>query len=156
MIKGHYSDPNFGRSWFCDRARQWMETWNAEPTTLARDRSIINNHVLPGRAVCPSGQIDRLTLQVWITELGTRRSPATVAEEYRLASGVLRSAVCDRLLAINPAENIRLPRRRRQDTAERVISQKQLLTQLIPGRARMLPVALLRPGMGAAVVILGT
>jgi integrase len=132
MAKGHYADPHSGRTLFGDHARQWMSTWNAEPTTLARDRSIMNNHVLPQWSATPLAKMDHLALQAWVTELGTRRSPATVAEAYRLANGVLRSAVRNRLLPSNPAEGIRLPKRRKQDTAERVISQKQLLIQLIP------------------------
>jgi integrase len=67
-----------------------------------------------------------------VTELGIRRSPATVAEAYRLVVGVLRSAVRNRLLVANPAEGIRLPKRRKQDTDDRVISQDELLTKLLP------------------------
>ena len=132
MAKGHYADPHSGRTLFGDHARQWMSTWNAETTTLARDRSIMNNHVLPQWGATPLAKIDHLALQAWVTELGSRRSPATVAEAYRLANGVLRSAMRNRLLPANPAEGIRLPKRRKQDTADRVISQQQLRTQLLP------------------------
>ncbi|MGH4012090.1 MAG: tyrosine-type recombinase/integrase [Pseudonocardiaceae bacterium] len=132
MVKGNYADPNAGRTLFGDHARQWMATWNAEPTTVARDRSIMRNHVLPRWEAVPVAKIHHIGLQAWITDLGTRRSPATVAEAYRLASGVLRSAVRNRLLITNPAEGIRLPRRRRQDTHNRVISQEEVLTKLWP------------------------
>jgi integrase len=132
MVKGHYADPHSGRILFGDHARQWMATWNVEPTTLARDRSIMNNHVLPQWGATPLAKIDHLTVQAWVTELGTHRSAATVAEAYRLTSGVLRSAVRNRLLYTNPAEGIRLPKRRKHDTAERIISQQELLTKLIP------------------------
>lgn len=132
MVKGNYADPNAGRILFGDHARQWMETWNVEPTTVARDQSIMRNHVLPRWEAVPLAKIDHIGLQAWVSELGTRRSPATVAEAHRLATGVLRSAVRNRVLAINPAEGIRLPRRRKQDTDDRVISQDEVLTKLLP------------------------
>ena len=132
MTKGNYADPNAGRTLFGDHARQWMATWNAETTTVARDRSIMQNHVLPRWETIPLAKIDHIGLQAWVTELGTRRSPATVAEAYRLAAGVLRSAMRNRLLITNPAEGIRLPKRRKQDTDDQVISQDELLTKLLP------------------------
>jgi hypothetical protein len=82
MTKGHYADPHSGRILFGDHARQWMSTWNAETTTLARDRSIMNSHVLPRWSATPLAKIDHLAVQAWVTELGTRRSSATVAEAY--------------------------------------------------------------------------
>ncbi|MGH3828390.1 MAG: tyrosine-type recombinase/integrase [Pseudonocardiaceae bacterium] len=132
VIKGNYVDPTAGRTLFGDHAQRWMATWNTEPTTIARDHSILRNHVLPRWEAIPLAKIDHIGLQAWITELGTRRSPATVVEAHRLANGVLRSAVRNRLLAINPAEGLRLPKRRKQDTADRVISKDEVLTKLLP------------------------
>jgi hypothetical protein len=43
-----------------------------------------------------------LVVQKWITELGTRPAPATVAKAHRLTSAVFRSAVRNRLIAFNP------------------------------------------------------
>lgn len=63
---------------------------------------------------------------------GHRKSPATVAEVHRLASAVLRSAVRNRLIAFNPCEGIRLPKRRRQDTADQVVSQDEVRSKLLP------------------------
>ncbi|MGH3787489.1 MAG: hypothetical protein ACRDRG_13280 [Pseudonocardiaceae bacterium] len=45
---------------------------------------------------------------------------------------MLRSAVRNRLIAFNPCEGIRLPRRRRQDTADQVISRDELRSKLLP------------------------
>jgi hypothetical protein len=54
MGQGNYADPNAGRILFGDHARQWMETWSAEPTTVARDQSIMRSHVLPRWEAYPS------------------------------------------------------------------------------------------------------
>ena len=94
--------PHAGRLLFGEHARRWMATWNTEATAAAKDRSIMETHVLPRWGDVPLGSIDHLGLQEWITELSTRRKPATVGLVLRLAGAVLRSAVRNRLIASNP------------------------------------------------------
>ena len=94
---------------FATHARQWLDSRNDELTTKARDASIMQTHVLPQWGSWQLSKIDHLSVQKWITELGTHRSPATVAEAHRLTSAVLRSAVRNRLIAFNPCEGIRFP-----------------------------------------------
>jgi integrase len=132
LSHGLYVDPHAGRLLFATHARQWLNSRNDELTTKARDASIMETHVLPQWGNWQLSKIDHLSVQKWITELGTRRSPATVAEAHRLTSAVLRSAVRNRLIAFNPCEGIRLPRRRRQDTADQVISQQDVRSKLLP------------------------
>jgi integrase len=78
------------------------------------------------------GKIDHAAVQAWVTDLGKRRSADVVAKCYQLTSAVLRSAVRNRLIALNPCEGIRLPRRRKQDNDERVIERHDVLTRLLP------------------------
>lgn len=80
----------------------------------------------------PLEKIEHSAVQSWVTELGERLSPATVHECYRLASGVMRSAVRDRLIGFNPCEGVRLPPRRRKDTDDLVISRDELVHKLLP------------------------
>jgi integrase len=130
--RGAYVSPHAGRTLFGEHAEKWMAAWNAEITTAARDLSIMRTHVLPQWGRVPLGKIDDLGLQAWVTELGKRRSRATVAEALRLTSGVLRSAVRNRLIPFNPADEIRAPRTRTRDTDERIISRADLRHRLLP------------------------
>ncbi|MGH4010337.1 MAG: tyrosine-type recombinase/integrase [Pseudonocardiaceae bacterium] len=132
LSRGLYVDPHAGRLLFATHAREWLDSRNDELTTRARDASIMHTHVLPQWGTWPLSKIDHLSVQKWITALGTGRAPATVAEAHRLTSAVLRSAVRNRLIAFNPCEGIRLPRRRRGDTAEQVISREELRSKLLP------------------------
>ena len=91
-----------------DHARAWMASWNTEATRHAHDGSIMRTHVLPQWATWQLAKIDHLSVRTWISELGRRRSPATVAECRRLTSAVLRSAVRNRLIAFNPSEDVRI------------------------------------------------
>jgi integrase len=150
LSRGLYVDPHAGRLLFATHAREWLDSRNDELTTKARDASIMHTHVLPQWGTWPLSKIDHLSVQKWITELGTRRAPATVAEAHRLTSAVLRSAVRNRLIAFNPCEGIRLPRRRRQDTADQVVSRDELRSELlavVPDRYR----AIIATGAGAGL-----
>ena len=89
-------------------------------------------HVLKQWESWPLTKIDHLAIQTWITGLGERLSPATVAECRRLTAAVLRSAVRNRLIAYNPCEDIRVPKRRKQDTDEQVIARDVFRHKLLP------------------------
>lgn len=130
--RGAYVSPHAGRMAFGAHAAEWMATWNVEITTAARDRSIMRTHVLPRWGDVPLSKIDHLSLQAWATDLGTRRSRATVVEALRLASAVLRSAVRNRLIPFNPADEVRVPRARTRDTHEQIISRADLRHRLLP------------------------
>lgn len=129
---GAYVSPHASRMAFGAHAAEWMATWNVEITTAARDRSIMQTHVLPRWGDVPLSKIDHLSLQAWATDLGTRRSRATVVEALRLASAVLRSAVRNRLIPFNPADEVRVPRARTRDTHEQIISRADLRQRLLP------------------------
>ena len=132
LTRGLYVDPHAGRITFAEHAHRWMQSRNDEITTKARDASIMRNHVLPQWGTWPLAKIDHISVQTWISQLGQRHAPATVAECHRLTFAVLKSAVRNRLIAFNPCEGIRLPRRRKHDNYERVISRDDVLTRLLP------------------------
>lgn len=130
--QGAYVSPHAGKALFGSHAEQWMQSWNTEVTTAARDVSIMRNHVLPQWSAWPLSKIDHMAVQSWISELCEKRSRATVVECHRLASGVLKSAVRNRLIPFNPADEVRIPKRRKRDTDERIISRDELRATLLP------------------------
>jgi integrase len=132
LNRGTYVAPDAGRLRFGDYAKRWLAGRNDEKATVARDGSIMRNHVLPKWGMVPLSKIDHSSIQAWVTQLGQRLSPATVRECYRLTAGVLRSAVRDRLIGFNPADGVRLPPRRRLDTDDLVLTRDELLSKLLP------------------------
>src|SRR5215813_3773493 len=121
------ADSDGGRIRFGDYAEKWLVNQNNERATVARDTSIMRNHVLPRWGSVALARIDHSAVQAWVTSLGERLSPASVAECFRLISGVMRSAVRDRLVGFNPCEGVKVTRRRRRDTDEQVISREELV-----------------------------
>jgi integrase len=111
---------------------KWLTSRNDERATAARDASILRNHVIPAWGTMPLSKIDHSAVQAWITSLSERLAPASVAECYRIASSVMRSAVRDRLIGFNPCEGVKLARRRRRDTDDQTISRAELVDRLLP------------------------
>lgn len=132
LNRGTYVDPHAGRLRFGDYAQKWLDARNDERTTMARDASIMRIHVLPRWGDVPFVKIDHLAAQKWITELGSRLSAATVAECYRLANAITKTAMRDRIIGFNPFDGVRVPRRRRTDVDERTISRTDLIERLLP------------------------
>jgi len=132
IVKGNYIDPHAGRILFGEYAARWMDARTTELATKARDASVMRTHVMPRWRDVPLYRIDHLSVQSWVSDLSCRRSPATVAECFRLLSGVLRTAVRDRRIGANPCEGVKVPPRRRKDTDEQVISRADLVDRLLP------------------------
>jgi integrase len=132
LSRGTYVDPHAGRTPFRQHAERWLASRNDEATTKARDASIMRNHVLPQWGDWQIGKIDHSAVQEWVSTLGAAKAPATVAQCHRITSAVMRAAVRNRVLAANPCDGVRLPRNRRRDTADQIITREQLRERLLP------------------------
>jgi integrase len=132
LTRGLYVDPHAGRLEFTPYAQRWLDSRNDEITTRARDASVMRTHVLPQWGTWPLGKIDHTTVQQWVTNLSAQRSPALVAEAHRLLSAVLRAAVRDRLIAFDPCDGVKVPRRRKRDTADQIVDRDTVRRRLLP------------------------
>ena len=132
LSRGTYVDPAAGRLVFERHAMAWLAARNDEKTTAARDASIMRHHVLPLWGTTPLARVDHLSVQAWVSDLGSRLAPATVAECLRLTSAVMRSAVRNRLVPANPCEDVKVPRRRTRDEADVLLTREELLDELLP------------------------
>jgi integrase len=93
---------------------------------------LLKNHVAAHWANAPLSAIDHPSTQKWITSLCRQLSPSTVDEGNRLFSAVPKTAVRDRLIAVNPAKDVRLPKKRQQAGDRQTISREEFTTQLLP------------------------
>jgi integrase len=130
--RGTYVDPHAGRTRFEVYAAMWAAGRNDEAMTRARDASIMRHRVLPTWGDVPIGRIDHSAVQRWTSDLGSHLAPATVRECHRLVRAVLALAVQDRIIGQNPADGVRLPKRRRTDADEKVITREAFAANLLP------------------------
>ena len=117
QARGAFVDPNAGKIKFEPYAVEVLAARPDEASTRARDQSILRTHVLPefgGRAM---GSITHSEVQRWVTKLGTRRSPATTREAYRILHLVIKTAVRDRIIGHDPCLDVKVPKRKRRTVA---------------------------------------
>lgn len=66
--------------------------------------------MLPTFGDRPLGSIRPSEVQAWVRRLEQELAPSTIGVVYSFVVGIFRSAVRDRLLAVSPCVDIRLPR----------------------------------------------
>lgn len=130
---GTYVDPHAGRKvTFGTYATRWLDGRATELTTHARDRSYMQSHLMREWQDVPLSKIDHSSVQAWIRRLSARLAPATVDKCRQLMSAVMKAAILDRLIAVNPVEGVQLPKNRRKAGDQLTITMDQLTRQLLP------------------------
>ncbi|MGH3848358.1 MAG: tyrosine-type recombinase/integrase, partial [Pseudonocardiaceae bacterium] len=109
--RGRFIDPRSGNVGFAafveHRYRPTMI--DLEPSTRARDESYLRTHILPTFGPVPLASIDYGACQAWVSELSTRRAPATVVKAAQIMNKVMAAAVRSQAIAVNPMDEVRLP-----------------------------------------------
>lgn len=76
----------------------------------------MRTHVLPRFGTTPLTHLSHLDVRQWVSDLSrSGLAPATVHKAHQVLNKSLRAAVDARLLAINPAERVPLPRIERRE-----------------------------------------
>lgn len=108
---GSYVDPVRARTTVATIAETWMDTPSWAESTRARNRSILDAHVLPRWGDLPLSEVHHEDVQRWVTGLGKAgMAGGTVRKVYGVLNGVLKAAIRARRLAVNPAAEVSLPR----------------------------------------------
>ena len=108
---GSYVDPVRARTTVATIAETWMDTPSWAESTRARNRSILDAHVLPRWGDLPLSEVHHEDVQRWVTGLGKAgMAGGTVRKVHGVLNGVLKAAIRARRLAVNPAAEVALPR----------------------------------------------
>jgi integrase len=127
LTSGSYADPHRGAITFETVATDWLASKvNLKPKTTAGYQSILQTVVLPKWGEVKLKDLDHAGIQQWVSWLArnpaarTRKStdthrtglsPARVIHAHQVLHQVLRYAVRSKLIAVNPAADIQLPRK---------------------------------------------
>jgi integrase len=118
--QGSFVDPRLGKitveEWF---DRWWPTVTNLRPSTRLRDQASFRSHVQPTFGATPLARIDRTSLREWVAHLsdpdGANLAPATVVKAVQVFNKVMRAALEDRLIAVNPLERLPIPKIEREE-----------------------------------------
>lgn len=132
LARGTYVDPHAGRIRFRVIAEQWMASRRIGAPAVDRTRYAMRAHVLPQWGDWPLSRIDHLAVERWVSDLSGRMAPASVAKCFAAFRGVMRAAVRSRLIAIDPAEDVKPPSTYRRDRELNVITRERFFSDLLP------------------------
>jgi integrase len=140
LDRGDWVDPQAGKVLFETVAERWLTGRAAlRKSTQARDRSYLNSLVLPHLGDRPIGSVQPSDLEAWVADLiAEGKAPATVQKAWQIASGVFRLAVRDRLTALSPARDVRLPKIDHKEPAVLTVDEVMRLADAIDPRYRTL------------------
>ncbi len=140
LDRAEWVDPRAGRATFASLAERWMAgRASLRESTRARDQSVLQSLILPRFGWLPVAAIQPSDLEAWVGELtAAGKAPATVRKAWQIASGVLRVAVRDRLLAASPARDVQLPSVENEQPRALTVDEVMELAGVIDPRYRVL------------------
>ncbi|WP_432457935.1 tyrosine-type recombinase/integrase [Cellulomonas iranensis] len=115
VITGTYVDPKAGRVTFDAFARGWAarQVWE---TSTSRAMHFMLQSVTFGAV--PLAQLRASHVEAWVKSMSSAGLAAsTIASRMNGARAVLKAAVRDRVIAVDPSAGVTLPRRRRAEHA---------------------------------------
>lgn len=132
LQSGTYADPRAGAALFSTVAEQWFgaKSISVKPKTVASYRGLLDQVVLPRWGEHKLRDIDHAAIQSWVTWLTTSPdarnrpkrdgdgnvievglSPVRVHHACQVVDQILRFAIRSKLIAVNPAHDVELPRK---------------------------------------------
>jgi integrase len=110
MERGAWQDPRLGRITFgAWSAEDLANAAHKRATTLARDRVVLQTHLLPAFGARPLASITPRQVQRLVAAMAERLAPATVRTNYGVLRAVFAAAVDADLLVRSPCRGIKLP-----------------------------------------------
>jgi integrase len=124
-LRGVVIDPRRSGTPFQDVAAGWMDsTATKRGSSVARDRSIIDQHLLPALGSRQVGSITKEDLQTLVDGCKDKQAPSTIGRQYSALRALFSWAEESEYIARTPCRDIRLPSVRLVDRPE--LSAKQL------------------------------
>src|SRR6266498_3109473 len=124
-LRGDWIDPVRGRITYREwSARYLAHALHKRPTTLARDHSVTEKHLLPAIGERRLASLTPLDIRRVVQQMSETLSPASVRTDYAVLRAILNAAVEAEILAVSPCRGVRLPARHEpsgelQDVPER-------------------------------------
>lgn len=150
-LTGAYIDPVAGRVTFRTFAEGWRQMQPHRASTAVSVEQDLRLHVYPTIGDRPVAAVRASEVQALVTGLSSKLAPSTLERVHGRVSAVFGAAMRDRVIAVSPCGNVKLPRRG-PAPIEDVLTPAQVhaLAAAMPPRYRALVIAGaglgLRPG----------
>lgn len=109
-LRGVIVDPRGPRTPFETVSQRWLTASTAKrASSIARDRAIIENHLLPVLGSRGIGSITKADVQALVDRWAGTHAASTVLRQYSCLRAIFAYAESDDLIARTPCRGIRLP-----------------------------------------------
>src|SRR5674476_520439 len=123
LVTGSYVDPKAGSVTFERFYAQWSQRQVWVPSTRVNaDHAAAS---VPFAQV-PLKSLRRSHVEQWVKAMTKDLAATTIHTRVTIVRSVLRGAVADRVIPVDPSEGVTLPRRRRREAAMQVPSVEQV------------------------------
>ena len=114
-MRGSHLDPSAGRTTLDDFYAEWSARQLWETNTRTAVSLAMRSTKLGG---LPLSKLRRSHIEGWVKRMDADGlAPGTIKTRVNNVRSVLRAAVRDRAMAVDPSDGVRLPRERRRDAA---------------------------------------
>ncbi|WAM17520.1 tyrosine-type recombinase/integrase [Rhodococcus sp. JS3073] len=113
---GAFVQASSGRATVGSLGPAWVERQKAhvKPSGWRSYESAWRVHCEPRWGSVPLNRVKYTEVQAWVAELSVTKGPVVVQTAHSVLARILDDAVRDRLLAVNPARGVKLPRKVRK------------------------------------------
>lgn len=110
LSRGAWIDPRGESVSFGEWALEWLaRDPSKRPSTLARDESILRNHLLPALGRRALGTVTPRDVQRLVNEWAAANAPSSVRRQYDVLRAIFAAAVDLDMIGRSPCRSIRLP-----------------------------------------------
>ena len=112
-MRGEYVAPSHARVTIGELAPAWLDrqSGHMKASGYRSYESAWRVHVAPRWAQTRIGDVRFSDVQSWVAELSGELDPSMVSTVYSVLARILDDTVKDRMLAVNPARGVKLPKR---------------------------------------------
>jgi integrase len=137
LAAGTWLDPERGKMLMADFAKQWQAgRVDVRASTKARDEYYLKTLVKPTFGALPLASIGHAQVQAWIADLTRTYAPGTVVKARQLLGALMKAAVLDRRIPVNPVEGTKAPRDETDAMRCLTVAEVNLLVEKIDQRYR--------------------
>jgi integrase len=137
LNRGQHIDRAAGRETFRSRAEDWRTSAIHRERTEGRVERTLRLHLYPTFGSRGIASVKRSEVQTWVKSQASRYEATTVGSHFEVMSTVMRMAVLDGVIRVNPCEGVKLPEKRSNLVIPHPLAV-QALIQAAPVRYRAL------------------
>lgn len=115
IVTGLWADPKAGKVTFSAFAERWSARQIWADSTKESNATAIESVTFSD---VPLGQLRKSHLEQWVKGMhGRGLAPSTIGVRYSVIRSVLKGAVSDKVISMDPSDGVRLPKERRAEAA---------------------------------------